>query len=505
MINIAIVRCPTVIVAGDIRQGASAPLGLAYIVASLRKAGHNVIMIDAPGENLTKFLPVPNFPGILKQGLEESEIIARLPKNIDLIGISSMFSTEWPIVKYLIRKVFNDFSTSVKIVAGGEHITGCYEYSMKDCPELNFAILGEGEETICDLARTIESGGDYSQVKGLVWRKGEQLVVNERRSRLRDIESLPWPAWDLVPVRNYIDAGETPGINIGRSIPILASRGCPYQCLFCSNPNMWGKLWRVRPYEKVFEEMKYLTDALEVTNFDFFDLTAIVNKEWIMKFSQLIIDSGLKLTWQLPSGTRSEALDDEVVSSLYASGCRHIIYAPESGSNYMLKKIRKKISKKKMLKSVRAAVKRGIKTKVNFIVGFPDEGLYNVLQSYGFAIQLAFVGNHDVSFFPFSPYPGSELFNQLYEDGRIYLSDAYFFGLLTSETSGSQYFSSQALFLLTYIGMALFYSISFMLRPKRFFNIIKALRDKKPQTRLDASLIRLLKRKRHYKPKALSL
>jgi len=244
--------------------------------------------------------------------------------------------------------------------------------------------------------------------------------------------------------------------------------------------------------EKLLEEMIYYQKFYNVTNFDFYDLTAIVKKDWIVRMANLLIERDLNITWQLPSGTRSEAIDDEVVSLLYKSGCRHIIYAPEHGSSFILKKIKKMIKKATMLKSVRGAYKSGIKTKANFIVGFPDEKLRHVLASYVFAVRLAIVGMDDVSFFPFSPYPGSALFERLEKEGKVHLSDEHFFNLVRNPHSYSDHIPDKLMPVLAAIGMGLFYLVNFGLRPYRVIALAKALISRKPETRLEAALLRVV-------------
>jgi radical SAM superfamily enzyme YgiQ (UPF0313 family) len=313
---------------------------------------------------------------------------------------------------------------------------------------------------------------------------------------VRDIDRFPRPAWEFFPIRNYIDHGAMPGVAIGRSMPIMASRGCPYKCTFCSNPQMWGNLWRARTPEDVLAEMVEYKKYYNVTNFDFYDLTAIVQKEWTVQMARLIIDNDLQITWQLPSGTRSEALDREVVDLLYRSGCRNIIYAPEHGSTDMLDRIKKRINKKNMLHSVRGACLANIKTKANFIVGFPDETIGHVFSSYLFAMRMAMAGLDDVSFFPFSPYPGSALFNRLKDEGLIDMSDQYFTNLITNPTSFTRHLPAWLLPFLAFIGIALFYSTSFLLRPQRVYHLARAIWTKRPQTRLHSALLRVIRARR---------
>jgi radical SAM superfamily enzyme YgiQ (UPF0313 family) len=312
---------------------------------------------------------------------------------------------------------------------------------------------------------------------------------------VREVDRFPLPAWELFPIRNYIDSAAMPGVDMGRSMPILASRGCPYKCTFCSNPQMWGQLWKARKPESVLAEMVHWMKEYQVTNFDFYDLTAIVQKEWTIRMAQLIIDNKLGITWQLPSGTRSEALDDQVVKLLYQSGCRNIIYAPEHGSTHMLDLIKKRINKKHMLRSVRSACLANIKTKANFIIGFPDETIGHTLSSYWFALRLGMVGLDDVSFFPFSPYPGSELFERVRKEGKIDMSDAYFTDLVRNPKSFSQHIPDWLMPILGLIGTAMFYALSFSVRPLRVLELLRALWTRRPQTRLHSALLRVLRAK----------
>ncbi|MEZ4489168.1 MAG: radical SAM protein [Cyanobacteriota/Melainabacteria group bacterium] len=291
------------------------------------------------------------------------------------------------------------------------------------------------------------------------------------------------------------------GVNLGRSMPILASRGCPYQCTFCSNPVMWGRLWSPRPPADVIAEMEDYIERYQATNFDFYDLTAIVRKDWIVEFTNLVIEKNLNITWQLPSGTRSEAIDSEVTALLYKSGCRYINYAPESGSEAVLQRIKKVINKDRMVESMRSAIKNGMKVKGNFILGFPGETYREVLDTYIFLIKLAVIGVHDVSVFPFTPYPGSSLFKELQEKGVIKLDDDYLYALSQytdmwiPPKSYSDHISDRALGFLTLFAMLMFFGISFLSRPVRFISLVYNLCTRQPQTKLEAALDRIIEKR----------
>ncbi len=260
-------------------------------------------------------------------------------------------------------------------------------------------------------------------------------------------------------------------------MPIVATRGCPYQCTFCSNPQMWTTLWKAREPEEVISEMKTYIAKYRAENFDFYDLTAIVKRDWIVKFCRLLIAENLGVTWQLPSGTRSEAIDSEVCALLYASGCRNLSYAPESGSDEVLTMIKKKISVDKMLDSMRACVKEGLSVKVNIICGFPDEKWKHLRETLRFIFKVAATGVDDLSINQFSPYPGSELFDRLVKEGKVVLDDRYFetlsyYSSMTNAHSYSNHLSSREILIYKTLGTAAFYLTAFTLHPLRMFTTI---------------------------------
>jgi anaerobic magnesium-protoporphyrin IX monomethyl ester cyclase len=497
--KIVLIRPSTTTSQNAVGQDAAPPLGVAYLAASLREAGHEVSIIDALGEALEKYTPIRGFSKAIKHGLDIEEIVDRIPAGVNLIGVSCMFSLEWPITKTLIQAIHEKYP-GIPIVAGGEHITACTEFVLESTPEISFCGRGEGEALLVDLAETLEKAKPLETVGGLVFRKDGAIITNPPIPRVRGIQSISRPAWDLTPIENYLEKGVMTGIDMGRSMPLMASRGCPYQCTFCSSPQMWGTRWEARPPEDVIEEMGSYIEKYQATNFDFYDLTAIIRRDWIIQFAKLLIEKDWNITWQLPSGTRSEAIDSEVTQLLYASGCRQMNYAPESGSDDVLKLTKKKIKKDRMLESMRSAVNQDLMIKANFILGFPGETLKNVQETLGFIIQIAFTGVQEIAIFPLSPYPGSEIFNDLHQRGKIELNDAYFYSLAQYTdpgitTSYSEHFSDRTLGFLCLFGMAIFFGLSFLLYPKRLVRLIVNIIKKNPTTKLETSLLRVMEKK----------
>ncbi|MFI5360623.1 MAG: B12-binding domain-containing radical SAM protein [Elusimicrobiota bacterium] len=475
------------------------PLGLAYVAAAVRQEGHRLILIDAVGEAIETYSPL--YDDYIVHGLSTEQILDRIPPEADYIGVSCMFSHESLVYRNLIQAVKERFPR-IPIMAGGEHITALSEESLEKYAGLDLVVLGEGDETICDVVAGGCSDEELSRVPGVAWRdRGGHFRTSGPRARVREIDSFPRPAWDLVPLENYWKYGMGLGVDRGRSMPMLATRGCPYQCTFCSNPAMWTTRWIARKPQEVLAEMRHYVEKYKAVNFDFYDLTAIVNRQWIVEFCNAVIDSGLKFSYQLPSGTRSEAIDDEVAGLLYRSGCRNMTYAPESGSPDTLTRIKKRIKVDRVLDSMRSCRKENLNVKANIIVGFPGETVADLFRTYGFILRMAVAGVFDVTIQPFSAYPGSELFNDLRREGRIAaLDDEYFLALanysdLSKAVSWSKNLSAGALLRFRTLGMLSFYAVSYALRPWRFVKVVSNLLHKKQESRIERALSDIFQRK----------
>lgn len=485
------------------------PIGIAYLAGSLRKANLDVRCVDALGEAPFQHIVLDN-PNFVTYGLSVAQIAERVG-TADVIGISVIFSNGWPLAKTIAQAVRKN-NPGALIVLGGEHVTAVPEFCLEDCPEADVCVRGEGEETLIELVSAHEQGRALASVRGIVFRGPSGASRTEKRARIRTVEQIPWPAWDLVPIETYLDNEFGYGINPGRTIPLVATRGCPYQCTFCSSPQMWTTLWRPRDPEDVLREIGHYIEHYGAQNVDFYDLTAVINRDWLVKFCNGIIERKWKITWQMPAGTRSEILDAEVLALMRDSGVNFLTYAPESGSEETLKLIKKKIGLTRMVSSMRAAVKCGIKVKMNLIFGFPHETHRQVIECFSFIKDAALIGVHDAVINSFAPYPGSELFKQLYQEGKVrdgmtgrqitVMDESYFLSLaheLTNAESYSAHMSSRALTFYKLAGLTWFYGLSFLVRPYRLLRLIINLITRKEETRLDASLGQI--RNRLFNPK----
>jgi anaerobic magnesium-protoporphyrin IX monomethyl ester cyclase len=426
---ISLVRPPIVSSRRAFNNEATPCIGLAYIAGYLTKKGYEVGIVDGIGEALNRFWEVEEFPGYHCQGLKIEEIVDRLNPQSRIIGVSAMFSGEWPITRAIIKAVRSRFPNAL-VVAGGEHITALAEYSLRDCPQLDLCVRGEGERAMHEVCEAHFAGADFSQIQGVSYLDADGNYVESAGVRIREIDDVPWPAWPEHYMEKFWELGKSYGVQSARDMPITASRGCPYRCTFCSNPQMWTTRYILRDVDDLINEIKYYVKKYDITALQFYDLTAITKKRWTLDFCQKLIEEKLDyLKWSLPSGTRSEALDAEILSMLKRTNCNYLVYAPESGSADTLEKIKKRIDLDKLTESVLEAKRLGIVIRTNLIIGFPHETRRHVFETVRYGLYLAWKGADEVTINIFSPYPGTEIFASLQAENRVQLSDEYFMAL----------------------------------------------------------------------------
>lgn len=258
---------------------------------------------------------------------------------------------------------------------------------------------------------------------------------------------------------------------------------------------MWTTKWTARPVADVISEMADLIQQYGAECFDFYDLTTIVRRDWILEFCQAVEDRGWHISWQMPAGTRAEALDRDVLEAMYRSGNRYVVYAPESGSEATLKAINKRVHLDRMTESIRVAVGLGMSVKLNAIMGLPSETTRDLWATTRYLARMAWIGVEDTFVACFTPYPGSELFASMRAEGRLPpIDDDYFRSLgsissLTLSRASSGQLSDRTITAFRVSSMVLFYSITFLRRPSRIVRMIRNLWNNREESRLELGLL----------------
>jgi len=470
---------------------ASPPLGLAYVAAAIEKQGYDVTAYDCIAEAPNHYFPFENSTDVSVLGIAFDDMFKQLAPHYDLIGVSVMFSNNWLVNRHLINLLKEHYPNAL-IVAGGEHMSALPEYFLQTCKGLDMVVMGEGEESIAEVANALKDGRDVSAIEGTAYKKratgGDEITVSKRRTRIREVDEIEPPAWHLFPLDKYFDNDISYGITYGNSLPIFATRGCPYECTFCSSPQMWGTKYTMRSVENVMEEVKHLHSKYAVTNFDFYDLTAIVNKRWILDFCAAIKREGLKITWQIPAGTRSEAITYEVTAALKESGLKNIPDPPETGPPRMPKANKKKVELPRINQRIDQSHKAGLNIKLNIMMGYPDERARDILQTIWFLAKASYYGATDACPSIFNPYPGSALFTELVSKKELTLSDSYFRTIVFSESlhhfnNYNRNNSKATMLVLLFLSYLVFYVSNYLFRPVRAFRLFVNLSTSNYETR----------------------
>lgn len=450
-------------------QSPAPPLGLAYIGAFLKKNGHDYTAIDACGEGIEQLSIHGDLPDLIIQGLSVKQVVDKIPNNTVLIGFSCLFSHCYPLVKEMLVAVRQKFPEML-IVIGGESPTAMPYQALQD--GFNIVVMGEGEETFLELIESVKKQKPWKLINGIAYLDNEQqFVKNPPRRRMTAIDDLPYPDWDAWCLESYIEHQQISGLNLGRTMPILGSRGCPYACTFCSNEGMWTRRYIMRDPESLIDEIAFFKEKYNISSFVFFDSTFIINRKKTLAFAQSLKRRALNITYQLPAGTRCEAFDQELADALAESGLKNFAFAPESGSPYILAAIKKQIDLDKFYQAVKIVLQTPMTIGCFIVIGFPEDSTDSLKSTLQLVRKLAFMGVHDVTVSQFTPYPGSPYFEQLQAQGKItqdlleLASIVDFFS--SSNQSYCETLSSKQLhrwMLWIYIN---FYIISFLVRPWR--------------------------------------
>ncbi|MCA9798875.1 MAG: B12-binding domain-containing radical SAM protein [Cyanobacteria bacterium HKST-UBA04] len=398
------------------------PLGLAYIAGALEGQGHQVSVIDAVG--LAPTHHTRYYTGYLV-GLSFEAIVDRIDPACTCIGISVIFTHEWPMAVKLIEAIRRRFPAT-PIILGGEHVTALPEFCLATS-QASVVVAGEGEETVIELVETLSRHTSLEGILGIAYRQGEAIHVNPRRPRQTNIDAVARPAWHHFDLHAYHRHRFVGGMVTDRlTIPILATRGCPYQCTYCSSPNMWTPKWVPRTPEAVVDEIETYVKQYGARNFPFQDLTAILDRDWILRFCKALQDRNLDITWLLPTGTRAEAIDETVAQALKDTGMVSMAYAPESGSETTRKLVKKRMHTQALFDSIQAALAQDLNVALFMVIGFPHDTPQHLDETMAFLEDVARIGAEDVAIAYYMAMPGTQLFGSLYDSGQIRMDRTYF-------------------------------------------------------------------------------
>lgn len=343
------------------------PLGLCYIASYIRN-DNNIIIFDEPIE---------------KRNL--SHVIRQFKP--DIIGIT--FTTQSAYRAYQLVKKYHK---NALCIAGGIHATFRPKEALINGFDL--VVMGEGELTFKEIIDSIKKKKSMNCISGIAYLKNKKMIINKSRKYISNLDSIPFPSWDLVNMQKYEHGA------------IITSRGCPYDCAYCASKKYCNKIFRHRSVKNVFEELKILVENYNQKLIHFCDDTFTIKHRFVKEFCKLIIKNKIKFEWSILSRVDTINNDFQMLKLLKKAGCKLIIYGIEAGSETILNKINKNIKINQIKNSLNLTRKAGINIKTTWIVGLP--GNYKE-QEKSIELMKSLKPNQ-ITIHLCVPYPGTDLF-----------------------------------------------------------------------------------------------
>jgi len=357
-------------------------MGLMYIASVLRTHNHLVRIEDTRIHNNEEYL---------------NKVISDFEPHIVGLSALTIESEKMHAIATTIKKKNN----KIKVIAGGPHPSSYPEDTLGN-PSIDVVVAGEGEETIVELVPAIFD--DYSSIPGIYYRSGTTIVKTKERTPLNDLDSLPFPSWDLIDIEAYAKRFSMSVVGFRRYMGLFTSRACPYRCIYCHN--MFGKRFRARTPENVLKEIETLVKQYHINDFEVYDDIFNFDRTRALKIMELIIERNLNIMMSFPNGLRTDRLDYELLEKMKRAGVYYISIAVETASERVQKYIKKNLNLKKVNEMINACAKLGIFTRGFFMLGFPTETEEEIKKTIWFAVRSKL---HTAYFFIVTPFKGTEL------------------------------------------------------------------------------------------------
>jgi len=386
------------------------PLGLAYIAAVLRDAGHEIKVIDIEGN---RYPP----------GEVERRIVS---EDYDAVGISALI-TKYKYLKRELIPLIRAKKPGVPIVIGNSLATAIPKMTLTHVGA-DVAVIDEGEVTAVELFNALAKGWDENKlaaIDGIAFRKKDgSVVITKPRGFIQNLDTIPFPAWDLFPTEEYaknmplLHAVFLDALKPMRGINVSTVRGCPFRCNYCFK--VFGRNVRWRSADNIVQEIKTLKERYDIQYVSFSDDLFTVNRTRVEEFCNRLIKENLGIKFFISA--RVNTVDEPMLRLLHKAGVVQLTYGIESGSNVILKNMNKMATKEMAYKAVVASRKAGISPNPSFIIGYPGETKDSVEETVRFCEELGLA----TEFFFATAYPGTVLYEQARAMGKIPDEDAYF-------------------------------------------------------------------------------
>ncbi|MDP2913080.1 MAG: radical SAM protein [Candidatus Omnitrophota bacterium] len=425
-------------------------LGLGYLATALRQ-DHDVRIVDCIKEKIDA-------------GKLEKIIRRDRP---DVLGMQC-YTFDLRFVREAL-KAAKAANKGIVTMLGGPHPSAMPGHLMDMLHEnLDFSFLGEAELSLPRLLAEIDSGArEFLSVPGLAWRDGPRVVCNPK-IMTEDLDSLGIPAWDMIHPEEYPEAQHGAFFKQFPIAPIMVTRGCPYSCTFCAGSVVSGKKIRRRTADSVLNEIAYLKEEFGIREFHVIDDNFTFDASYAKDFLRKLKKMNLGMSWAVPNGIRMDTIDREMLSLMKETGLYLISLGIESGSDAVLRSMRKCITKSRIRECVRMINDAGIDIAGFFILGFPGETIDTIKETIKFSIELKLVR---ANFFTYLPFPGSDSYGELEKNDELKGVDWDNF-YFTADSYIPKGFTRKAIRRFQRMAFARFY-----LRPRILFYNIKSIKS----------------------------
>ncbi|MCL1970680.1 MAG: B12-binding domain-containing radical SAM protein [Candidatus Bathyarchaeota archaeon] len=355
------------------------PMGLAYLAAVLEEKGSQVTVLDC-----------------LAEGIDQNQLKQKLATfKPDVVGISSM--TPMVHSTLLAARGAKEVCPDAAVVLGGPHATFMDKELLAVESAVDVVVRGEGEVTFAELTQRIVNGVGLNSADGITYRHQDKIVQNPTRGFIQNLDDLPFPAYRHFPLERYRLFGKL-------FFPVITSRGCPFQCNFCTTSRILGRQYRVRSPQNIGHELELLKREYDADSFTFYDDTLTLDKKRLYAICDEIKSRKLNIPWDCQ--TRADKVSEEMFAKMKSTNCQQVFFGIESGCQSVLNAVNKRTSVEQNEAAIKMAKKSGLFVAISIIIGYPGETAEMRKETFDF---LRRVEPDDVYLCIATPYPGTEL------------------------------------------------------------------------------------------------
>ena len=415
--KILLINPPQTFFPGSDIPAANLPLGLMYIAAVLDKVGYNVEILDAFMTDLS----FRKKGDTTEVGMSYENIKEKIQrKKPDIVGIANPFTSQ---VEHAIKvaDIVKEIDSHILTVVGGPHGTVVPLEFLEEAKSVDIVAIGEGEYTMLDIVRFFEGTKKIADVLGIAHRIENKVVLNYPRPFNTKLDDLPYPAYHLVDMEKYLNPKMIEYRSFQkRALSMVTSRGCPFNCSFCSVHLHMGKTFRAHSVDYVVDHIEYLVNKYHVKTIYFEDDNLTFDIQRFEAICDKIIKRDIKFQWETPNGVRADYLTLELLKKMKKIGCQSVFVGVESGDQYVLDNIiGKSLRLKNVVKFAKTCKKIGLRTGAFYIIGFPGETKENMKNTVDFALMLKRKYDVGMHLLFATPSYGTRLYEECKKKGYI--------------------------------------------------------------------------------------